>query len=69
MNRLCLGLLALYRMCVSPFLGPACRFEPTCSAYARDAIIKYGVIRGVGMACLRLCKCHPFHPGGMDPVK
>jgi putative membrane protein insertion efficiency factor len=69
MKRVCLWLIGLYRLCVSPFLRPACRFEPTCSAYARDAIIKYGVARGVGMACLRLCKCHPFHPGGMDPVK
>lgn len=69
MKRLCLGMITVYRMCVSPFLGPACRFHPTCSAYARDAIIKYGVVRGIGMACARLLKCHPFHPGGMDPVR
>ena len=69
MKRLCLAVITAYRLCLSPLLGPACRFEPTCSAYARDAILKYGVIRGIGMGCLRLLKCHPFHPGGMDPVK
>jgi putative membrane protein insertion efficiency factor len=69
MKQICLAMIVVYRYCVSPLLGPACRFEPTCSAYARDAIIKYGVMKGVGMAALRLLKCHPFHPGGMDPVK
>jgi putative membrane protein insertion efficiency factor len=69
MKQVCLAMITAYRYCVSPLLGPACRFEPTCSAYARDAIIKYGVMKGVGMATLRLLKCHPFHPGGMDPVK
>jgi putative membrane protein insertion efficiency factor len=69
MKTLCLGLIRAYRLCVSPFLGRACRFEPTCSAYAHDAIAKYGALRGVGMAFFRLLKCHPFHPGGMDPVK
>lgn len=69
MKVICLGLIRVYRLCVSPFLGRACRFEPTCSAYAYDAIVKYGALRGIGMACFRLLKCHPFHPGGMDPVK
>ena len=69
MKRLCLGMIQAYRLCLSPLLGPACRFEPTCSAYARDAIMKYGVAKGIGMACLRLLKCHPFHPGGLDQVK
>jgi putative membrane protein insertion efficiency factor len=69
MKQLCLGLIALYRLCLSPLLGPACRFEPTCSVYARDAIGKYGVVKGIGMAVLRLLKCHPFHSGGLDPVK
>jgi hypothetical protein len=50
-------------------LGPACRFEPTCSEYAGVAIGRYGVLKGVGLAVCRLLKCHPFHPGGADPVR
>ena len=69
MRQCCLSLLATYRYWVSPFLGPACRFEPTCSEYASDAISRYGVLRGLKLAACRLLKCHPFHPGGMDSVK
>lgn len=65
----CLALLAAYRYWVSPFLGPACRFEPTCSHYASTAIERFGVWRGIRLAVCRLLKCHPFHPGGFDPVK
>ncbi len=65
----CIGLLSVYRACLSPMLGPACRFHPTCSVYAQDAIERYGVLKGVGMAGLRLLRCHPFHPGGVDPVR
>ncbi len=66
---LCLGLLAGYRCLISPWLGPACRFEPTCSVYASLAINRFGVLRGLGLSACRLLKCHPFHPGGYDPVK
>lgn len=69
LRRLCLILLTVYRTCVSPLLGPACRFHPTCSVYAQDAIERYGVIKGGLMAVRRLLKCHPFHPGGVDPVR
>ncbi len=69
LRRLCLILLTVYRTCVSPLLGPACRFYPTCSVYAQDAIERYGVIKGGLMAVRRLLKCHPFHPGGVDPVR
>ncbi|MEK7235568.1 MAG: membrane protein insertion efficiency factor YidD [Nitrospirota bacterium] len=65
----CLALLAGYRYWISPFMGPACRFDPTCSEYASTAISRYGVLRGLKLAACRLLKCHPFHPGGMDPVK
>ncbi|MBA5866523.1 MAG: membrane protein insertion efficiency factor YidD [Nitrospira sp. CR1.3] len=69
MRSLCLYLLAGYRYWISPWLGPACRFEPTCSAYASTAIRRFGVLRGLQLAICRLLKCHPFHPGGFDPVK
>ena len=62
------ALLRFYKRWVSPLLPPACRFEPTCSVYAREAIEKYGVARGGLMALGRLCRCHPFHRGGLDPV-
>ncbi|HEU4684135.1 MAG TPA: membrane protein insertion efficiency factor YidD [Nitrospira sp.] len=65
----CLSLLAAYRYCLSPWLGPACRFEPTCSLYASTAIERFGVVRGIALATCRLLKCHPFHPGGYDPVE
>lgn len=58
----------LYRRFVSPLLPPSCRFTPTCSAYAREAVMRYGTWRGSYMAVRRLLRCHPFHPGGYDPV-
>ncbi|MBI4001729.1 MAG: membrane protein insertion efficiency factor YidD [Nitrospira defluvii] len=69
MRRLCIVLLMLYRACLSPLLGPACRFHPTCSVYAQDAIERHGMVRGLMMAGWRLLKCHPFHSGGFDPVR
>jgi putative membrane protein insertion efficiency factor len=56
-----------YQRFVSPFLPPACRFAPTCSEYARDAIQAHGLARGAWLALRRLSRCHPFHPGGYDP--
>jgi putative membrane protein insertion efficiency factor len=69
MRGVCLSVLAGYRYWISPWLGPACRFEPTCSAYASEAITRFGVGRGSVLAVWRLLKCHPFHPGGHDPLK
>jgi putative membrane protein insertion efficiency factor len=69
MRQLCLWIIQGYRFMISPLLGPACRFEPTCSRYALDAVNRYGALRGLGLALVRLMKCHPFHPGGEDPVK
>ena len=62
------GALRLYQRFVSPFLGASCRFYPSCSSYACEAIEKHGVLRGVWLSARRLCRCHPFHPGGIDPV-
>ena len=58
-----------YKMVVSPWLQPACRFTPTCSEYAVRAMEAHGLWRGLWLAFRRLCKCHPFHPGGYDPVR
>ncbi len=63
-----IGLIALYRLLVSPFLGPCCRFHPSCSCYAEMAIKRFGVFKGGYLAARRLLRCHPFHPGGYDPV-
>jgi len=62
-------LIEFYRHWISPLKKPSCRFHPTCSRYAIDAISRYGAVRGSIMAVKRLLKCHPFHPGGYDPVK
>jgi uncharacterized protein len=63
-----LQLLRLYQWAVSPLLLPACRYVPSCSAYAMEAVERYGVLRGGGMALKRLLRCHPFVRGGYDPV-
>jgi putative membrane protein insertion efficiency factor len=57
-----------YKRFVSPLLPPACRFSPTCSDYAREAVASHGVRRGLSLAARRLARCHPFHAGGHDPV-
>ena len=61
-------LLTGYRRFVSPLLGPRCRFYPSCSAYALEAVQVHGALRGSWLAVRRLSRCHPFHPGGLDPV-
>ena len=69
MKYLVLDVLAVYKAMVSPFLPPACRFEPTCSEYARAAVEKYGAIKGTWMGAKRILRCQPFCKGGHDPVK
>jgi putative membrane protein insertion efficiency factor len=64
-----ISVLKIYKLILSPLLPPSCRFVPTCSEYAMEAIARYGALRGSGMALRRLCRCHPFRPGGYDPVK
>nr|WP_207707623.1 membrane protein insertion efficiency factor YidD [Desulfofundulus thermobenzoicus] len=61
-------LLRFYQKCISPLKGPSCRFYPTCSEYAVQAVGRYGVVRGSLMAVWRLLRCHPFNPGGYDPL-
>lgn len=68
MSRLIQILIRLYQLGLSPLLGPHCRFEPSCSRYASEAIARYGVAHGGAMAVRRICRCHPFNPGGYDPV-
>jgi len=62
-------LIRLYQLCLRPFVGSVCRFHPSCSNYAIKAIEKHGRIKGSWLTLKRLSKCHPFHPGGDDPVK
>ena len=57
-----------YRYCISPLLAPSCRFHPSCSAYAEDALGRYGAIRGGWLSARRLCRCGPWREGGFDPV-
>lgn len=62
------GLVRVYQRLVSPLLPPSCRFYPSCSAYAVTALTRHGAVRGSWLAARRLARCHPFHPGGIDPV-
>ena len=69
MKSVLIALIRGYQLAVSPLLPPSCRFTPTCSQYTMEAIKKYGAVRGSYMGARRLLRCHPFHPGGYDPVK
>ena len=69
MKKLLIGLIRAYQRYISPLKKPTCRFYPTCSVYAIQAIEKYGAIRGGAMAIYRILRCNPFSKGGYDPVK
>lgn len=64
---LLISAVQMYQICLSPMLGPMCRFRPTCSNYFIEAVRKYGAVRGTLKGVGRICRCHPFHPGGYDP--
>lgn len=68
MKKIILLLIKFYQKYISIFLGKNCRFYPTCSAYTYEAIERFGVIKGIFLGIKRIIKCHPFHPGGYDPV-
>ena len=68
LGRLLVALIRIYRLALSPFLGPCCRFHPSCSVYAEEAICRHGVLAGIHLGVRRLLRCHPFHRGGYDPV-
>jgi putative membrane protein insertion efficiency factor len=68
MGRLLILLIRAYQVVFSPIIGNCCRFYPSCSAYCIEAIEKHGSVRGLWLGLCRLCRCHPFHPGGADPV-
>ncbi len=68
MRSLVLLLIRGYRYFVSPLFPPRCRFYPTCSQYTLEAVERYGVVRGLWLGLKRILKCHPFHPGGYDPL-
>jgi putative membrane protein insertion efficiency factor len=61
-------LIRFYQVFISPLKTPSCRFYPTCSQYSLEAVQKYGAVKGTVLALKRIKKCHPFHPGGYDPV-
>lgn len=69
LKKIVIGLVRVYQKIISPLFPPTCRFYPTCSAYFIQAVEKYGVIKGTFLGIRRILKCHPFNPGGYDPLK
>jgi putative membrane protein insertion efficiency factor len=68
MRTLLIGLITIYRYGLSPLLGSSCRFYPSCSCYAQQSIERHGALRGLVLAVRRIARCHPWNPGGYDPV-
>lgn len=67
-QRILVGLIRFYQLALSPYFGSQCRFTPTCSQYAREAVEHHGALKGSWLAIRRIGRCHPYHPGGHDPV-
>lgn len=67
-QRLLIGLIRIYQIALSPYFGSQCRFSPTCSEYAKEAVARHGAVKGGWLAIRRIGRCHPYHPGGHDPV-
>jgi uncharacterized protein len=67
-KNLLIVLVKLYRLCISPWFSPCCRFQPSCSSYAQEALEEYGLMKGLSLSFLRIIRCHPFCKGGHDPV-
>ena len=68
MRQVLIALIKLYRYAISPYLAPSCRYTPSCSSYAIEAVERFGIFRGSWMAVRRISRCHPWHEGGYDPV-
>ena len=68
MRRILITLIKLYRYAISPYLAPSCRYTPTCSSYAIEAVERFGIFRGSWLAIRRISRCHPWHEAGYDPV-
>ena len=68
LNLVLIGLVRFYQLCISPLKPKSCRFYPTCSTYMLEALKKHGPIKGTVLGIKRILKCHPFHPGGYDPL-
>lgn len=62
------GIFRFYRLILSPLIGPSCRFEPSCSHFVEESLVRHGLWRGMRLGTGRILRCHPFHPGGYDPV-
>lgn len=67
-QKLLVGLIRVYQVALSPYFGTQCRFSPTCSEYAKEAVKRHGALKGSWLAVRRIGRCHPYHPGGHDPV-